>query len=203
MEIPSGEPGVSQPVDSSILHEIVRIIESRRKVPDKVIVTSKEYLLTYLEDHRNRLEEALMRFDRDRLNMLYGQLASKVKYQLLRRVPARAAAAMGLSKPAKPVAAKPAVKASAVKRPAAKAAPKRAAKPVKKAAVVTKKVAPAKKKAAPAKKKAAPAKKKAAPAKKKAAPAKKKAAAPKKKPAPKTKPASRRAAARPKKKQRR
>ncbi len=185
MEFPSGEPGVSQPVDSSILHEIVRIIESRRKVPDKVIVTSKEYLLTYLEDHRNRLEEALMRFDRDRLNMLYGQLASKVKYQLLRRVPARAAAAMGLSKPAKPVAkaaAKPAVKASAVKRPAAKAAPKRAAKPVKKAAGV---------------------KKKAAPAKKKAAPAKKKAAAPKKKPAPKAKPASRRAAARPKKKQRR
>ena len=91
---------MSQPVDSSILHEIVRIIEARRKVPDKVIVTSKEYLLTYLEDHRNRLEEALMRFDRDRLNMLYGQLASKVKYQLLRRVPARAATAMGLSKAA-------------------------------------------------------------------------------------------------------
>jgi hypothetical protein len=44
---------VSQPVDSSILHEIVRIIEARRKVPDKVIVTSKEYLLTYLRIHRN------------------------------------------------------------------------------------------------------------------------------------------------------
>jgi hypothetical protein len=177
-----GEPGVSQPVDSSILHEIVRIIEARRKVPDKVIVTSKEYLLTYLEDHRNRLEEALMRFDRDRLNMLYGQLASKVKYQLLRRVPARAAAAMGLSKAAKPAAKpapKPAVKATAPKRPVAKAA----AKPAKKA--------PVKKKAAPAKKKAAPARKKAA------------APKPKKKPAAKKKPAGRRAAARPKKKARR
>jgi hypothetical protein len=175
---------VNQPVDSSILHEIVRIIESRRKVPDKVIVTSKEYLLTYLEDHRNRLEEALMRFDRDRLNMLYGQLASKVKYQLLRRVPARAAAAMGLEKaPAAPPAAK---KAAPAKPAAAKA--KRPAAPAKKA--------PAKK--APAKK--APAKK--APAKK--APAKKTATA-RKNPtaAKKAKPAARRAAARPKKKARR
>jgi hypothetical protein len=171
---------VTQPVDSSILHEIVRIIESRRKVPDRVIVTSKEYLLTYLEDHRNRLEEALMRFDRDRLNMLYGQLASKVKYQLLRRVPARAAAAMGLSaaKPAKPPA-KPV-------KPAARPVAKAAAKPA------------AKKAPAPQAKKAASAKAS------KAAPAKKKAAAPKKKPvAQKAKPAARRAAARPKKQARR
>ena len=80
---------MTQPVDNSILHEIVRIVESRRKVPEKVIVKSKEYLLTYLEDHQRRLEEALQRYDRDRLNMLYGQLASKIKYQLLRRVPAR------------------------------------------------------------------------------------------------------------------
>jgi hypothetical protein len=170
---------VTQPVDSSILHEIVRIIESRRKVPDKVIVTSKEYLLTYLEDHRNRLEEALMRFDRDRLNMLYGQLASKVKYQLLRRVPARAAAAMGLAaaKPAKP--AKPAVKGAA--KPTAKPAAKKVA------AAKPKKAAPAKaKKAVPAKAKAKP------------AAAKKKPAAPKK-----AKAAPRRAAARPKKKARR
>ena len=50
---------MTQPVDSSILHEIVRVIESRRKVPEKVIVKSKEYLLTYLEDHQRRLEEAL------------------------------------------------------------------------------------------------------------------------------------------------
>ena len=168
---------MTQPVDSSILHEIVRIIDSRRKVPDKVIVASKEYLLTYLEDHRHRLEEALMRFDKDRLNMLYGQLASKVKYQLLRRVPARAAAAMGLSAAKPPPAAKPAAKPPAAAKPAAKAAPARAAKP-------------AAKKAAPKKKPAAP--------KKKPAVAKKKPAAPKKAKAP-----SRRAAARPKKKSRR
>ena len=189
---------MTQPVDSSILHEIVRIIDSRRKVPDKVIVTSKEYLLTYLEDHRNRLEEALMRFDRDRLNMLYGQLASKVKYQLLRRVPARAASAMGLAEKRTPanLVAKPAKPAAAKAKPAAKA----------------KKAVPAKAKAKPAVKKAAakkaakkPAKKtvaKKAPAKKAAA---KKTAAAKKKPvaAKKAKPASRRAAARPKKKARR
>ena len=84
---------MTQPVDTSILHEIVRVIESRRKVPEKVIVKSREYLLTYLEDHQRRLEEALQRYDSDRLNMLYGQLASKIKYQLLRRLPARAAEA--------------------------------------------------------------------------------------------------------------
>lgn len=176
---------MTQPVDSSILHEIVRIIESRRKVPDKVIVTSKEYLLTYLEDHRNRLEEALMRFDRDRLNMLYGQLASKVKYQLLRRVPARAAAAMGLEKPA----AKPTAKATPPAKPAGK--------PAKAPTVAAKKAAtakPAAAKPAAAKKTAAKktaAKKAAAPARKKPAPAKNAKAAP------------RRAAARPKKKARR
>lgn len=143
--------GVSQPVDSSILHEIVRIIDSRRKVPDKVVVTSKEYLLTYLEDHRRRLEEALMRFDRDRLNMLYGQLASKVKYQMLRRVPAKAAAAVGMTKPAakspKPAgkSAKPAGKSA---KPAAKA---KGAKPaVRKASPPARKAAPAKPKPAAA-----------------------------------------------------
>jgi hypothetical protein len=124
---------VTQPVDTSILHEIVRIIESRRKVPEKVIVKSKEYVLTYLDDHRRRLEEALQRYDADRLNMLYGQLASKIKYQLLRRLPARAAAAMGLgtartaaakSPPAKKASAK---RASKQKRPTPKkAAAKRA-----------------------------------------------------------------------------
>ena len=46
----------AQPVDSSILHEIVRVIESRRKVPEKVIVKSREYVLTYLEDHQRRLQ---------------------------------------------------------------------------------------------------------------------------------------------------
>lgn len=144
---------MTQPVDSSILHEIVRIIDSRRKVPAKVIVKSKEYLLTYLEDHQRRLEEAMSRYDRDLLNMLYGQLASKIKYQVLRRVPASAAKAVGLTpakKPAAPAVAKPAAKAkpapkakpaakkAAAKKPTTKAAakpkPKAKSKPAKKAA---------------------------------------------------------------------
>lgn len=78
-----------EPVDSSILHEIVRVIEARTKVPERVRVRGKEYQLTYLDDHKQRLEETLRRHDPDRLNMLYGQLASKVKYQLLRRIPSR------------------------------------------------------------------------------------------------------------------
>lgn len=163
---------MTQPVDSSILHEIVRIIDSRRKVPDKVIVKSKEYLLTYLEDHQRRLEEALMRFDKDRLNMLYGQLASKIKYQLLRRVPARAAAAVGLTVPKAPPKA------------AAPAAKKAATPPARKPAAVKKAAAPAKKAAAPAKKKTAPVR----------------AAKTKPKARPKAKPAPRRAAAPTKKK---
>jgi len=128
---------VTQPVDSSILHEIVRVIESRRKVPEKVVVKSREYVLTYLEDHRRRLEEALQRYDGDRLNMLYGQLASKIKYQLLRRLPGRAAEVMGVA-PGKKAGAKPA---------AAKAAAK---------TVTKKKVAPKAKKAPSAKRKPAP-----------------------------------------------
>jgi hypothetical protein len=115
---------VTQPVDSSILHEIVRVIESRRKVPEKVIVKSREYLLTYLEDHQRRLEEALQRYDSDRLNMLYGQLASKIKYQLMRRLPARAAEAVGLGSGKRP-GAKPPTAKKASKPPAkAKAAAK-------------------------------------------------------------------------------
>jgi len=135
---------VTQPVDSSILHEIVRIIDSRRKVPQKVIVKSKEYLLTYLEDHQRRLEEAMSRYDSDRLNMLYGQLASKIKYQVLRRVPVRAANAVGLG-----AAKKEATKTAA--RAAAKAAPKAKAKakPAPKKAAVAKKPAAKAKKAAP------------------------------------------------------
>ena len=73
-------------VDSTILHEIVRVIQARAKVPERVRILKREYLITYLEDHRGRLEEALRRHDSDRLSMLFGQLASKVKYQLLRRV---------------------------------------------------------------------------------------------------------------------
>lgn len=119
---------MTQPEDRSILREIVRIVESRRRVPDKVQVQAREYLITYLEDHRNRLDEALRRYDPDRLNMLFGQLASKIKYQFNRMVPARAVetAKATVKKGAvrKPAAKKPAVAKAAVKR-SAKAAPAR------------------------------------------------------------------------------
>ena len=121
--------GVTQPVDSSILHEIVRIVEARRKVPERVAVRGREYQITYLEDHQRRLEEALMRFDRDRLNMLYGQLASKVKYQLLRRLPARPAAK-----------AEPKKAASSAARPASR---RPQAKPTRPAKAKTRKAKPA------------------------------------------------------------
>ena len=76
-------------VDLAILHEIVRVVQARAKVPEKVRIQKREYRITYLDDHRQRIEEAIRRHDGDRLNMLFGQLASKVKYQLLRRVAAR------------------------------------------------------------------------------------------------------------------
>ena len=125
-----------QPVDSSILHEIVRIIESRRKVPERLQVRGREYQITYLEDHQRRLEEALHRFDSDQLNMLYGQLASKVKYQMLRRVPPRAvkaparrpAAAKSKAKAAAKPKPKPKAKARSAKSTARKASAKKAAK---------------------------------------------------------------------------
>ena len=80
-------------VDSTILHEIARIVQARAKVPGRVRIQTRQYEITYLEDHRQRIEEALRRHDIDRLGMLFGQLASKVKYQLLRRVtPAKRAA---------------------------------------------------------------------------------------------------------------
>lgn len=113
---------MTQPEDRSILREIVRIIEARRRVPEKVQVQTREYLITYLEDHQNRLEEALRRYDPDRLNMLFGQLASKIKYQFSRMVPARAA------ETPKPAKAAPA-KATPAKATPAKKAAKKAAKP--------------------------------------------------------------------------
>lgn len=137
---------VTQPVDSSILHEIVRVVDSRRKVPEKVVVKSREYLVTYLEDHQRRMEEALQRFDRDRLNMLYGQLASKIKYQLLRRVPARAAAALA----AAGVLKKRPAKAAAKKRPPA-AAKRTTASAKKKPLAAKRKTGSAKRSARPAK----------------------------------------------------
>jgi GAF domain-containing protein len=73
-------------VDLAILHEIVRVVQARAKVPERVRILKREFQITYLDDHRQRIEEALRRRDTDRLSMLFGQLASKVKYQLLRRV---------------------------------------------------------------------------------------------------------------------
>jgi hypothetical protein len=65
------------------LQEIVRAIDADARVPERVRIRGREYQVAYLEDHKQRLEEAIRRRDADRLNMLYGQLASKVKYQLL------------------------------------------------------------------------------------------------------------------------
>ncbi len=124
-------------VDITILREIVRVIGACAEVPEFVDVSKKRFHVTYLEDHRQRIEEALRRNDRDRLNMLYGQLESKVKYQLVRGSGAGkdAAAASGPAgkKPAKQPAVAPSaaaakkavVKKSAVKTP--KAAPKKVA----------------------------------------------------------------------------
>ena len=80
-------------VDLAILQEIVRAVREERQVPERVSVAKREYQITYLEDHRHRIEEALRRYDQDRLGMLFGQLASKVKYQLIRQLPVRGAKA--------------------------------------------------------------------------------------------------------------
>ena len=76
-------------VDVAILHEIVRLIQRDGTVPEKVRLSSHSYEITYLDDHRQRIEEALRRRDTDRLGMLFGQLTSKVKYQLLKERAAR------------------------------------------------------------------------------------------------------------------
>ena len=90
--------------DSAILHEIVRIIQERAQVPEKVRIRTKQYQITYLEDHRQRLEEAMRRHDIDRLGMLFGQLPGRIKYQLMkagrRGKPARKPASKPASKPA-------------------------------------------------------------------------------------------------------
>ena len=119
---------MTQPEDKSILHEIVRIVEARRRVPERIQVQTREYVITYLEDHRNRLEEALRRFDSDRLNILFGQLASKIKYQFTRDLPLRASALKSQAAkvaPSKTVETKAATKATA-KKAARKAAAKKA-----------------------------------------------------------------------------
>lgn len=71
-------------VDVNILKEIARVVQSRAKVPERIQVQNRAFLITYLDDHRQRIEEALRRHDPDRLNMLFGQLESKVKYQVVR-----------------------------------------------------------------------------------------------------------------------
>jgi hypothetical protein len=78
-------------VDVSILKEIARVVQTRGKVPDRIHLQKRTFSITYLEDHRQRIEEALRRHDPDRLNMLFGQLESKVKYQVVRRGAAAAA----------------------------------------------------------------------------------------------------------------
>jgi len=121
---------VTQPEDKSILHEIVRIVEARRRVPERVQVQTREYVITYLEDHRNRLEEALRRFDSDRLNILFGQLASKIKYQFTRDLPLRASALKSQAAkvaPSKKATAKKAATKATAKKVARKAAAKKAA----------------------------------------------------------------------------
>ncbi len=112
-------------LDLAILREIVRIVQEKARVPEKVRILKRQYLLLYLEDHRQRMEEALRRFDMDRVNMLFGQLASKVKYQVIRE-----------SKRATPAPKRAAIKVKAVAKPAtkpvvrAKPAPKPVPKPV-------------------------------------------------------------------------
>ncbi len=71
------------PLDKEILQEIVRVIRSEAKVPHTVAVSGKRYALTYLEDHHQRLVDALASRDPNMLSILFGQLASKVKYQAI------------------------------------------------------------------------------------------------------------------------
>ena len=98
-------------VDLAILQEIVRVVQAKAEVPEQVSVQKRSYSLTYLEDHRQRMEEALRRHDPDRLNMLFGQLASKVKYQLIRQSAGRKkpapVKAKTTARPSRPTARKP------------------------------------------------------------------------------------------------
>lgn len=103
-------------VDVSILKEIARIVQSRTKVPERVLIQKRTFLITYLDDHKQRIEEALRRHDPDRLNMLFGQLESKVKYQLIRR----SAAAAKRQKPTPASASTRRAKGSGSRRQAAK-----------------------------------------------------------------------------------
>jgi hypothetical protein len=107
---------VAARIDSTILHEIVRIIQERAQVPQKVRIRTKQYQITYLEDHRQRLEEAMRRRDTDRLGMLFGQLPGRIKYQLMRATHRAKAAGKPATKPtlkSHPKARKPKPKTAA------------------------------------------------------------------------------------------
>lgn len=83
-------------IDRPILLEIVRVIREQAKVPDLISIQKRAFSITYLDDHRQRIEDAVRRQDGDRLNMLFGQLESKVKYQAIRapKVPVGASKAV-------------------------------------------------------------------------------------------------------------
>ena len=125
-------------LDLAILKEIVRIVQEKSRVPEKVRILKRDYALVYLEDHRQRMEEALRRFDSDRVNMLFGQLASKVKYQVVRTAKKPVALPQkraGTPKPGQK--APPSSKVKLAARPARTAPPKRSAA-ARKATTVTK-----------------------------------------------------------------
>jgi hypothetical protein len=134
-------------IDSAILHEIARIVQTRSKVPDRLRLMNREFQITYLEDHRQRMEDALRRHDAHLLNMLFGQLASKVKYQQLRTVKGQAGNnGSGLIAPPRRAGTAAKGTAPAVQRPARKASAKQATakKMTSKTAVVKKSAGPGK-----------------------------------------------------------
>jgi hypothetical protein len=69
-------------LDKQILQEIVRVVQAEQRVPSTIEVDGNRYALTYLEDHERRMQDAIANRDANLLSMLFGQLASKVKYQL-------------------------------------------------------------------------------------------------------------------------
>lgn len=113
------------PLDRQILQEIVRIVQTEQRVPAFVEVDGQRYVLMYLEDHDRRLQEAIANRDTNLLSMLFGQLASRVKYQVmpLPAAPSRRAA-VGKGRPstgrAKLRQAKPAKATGRAKREVAR-----------------------------------------------------------------------------------
>ena len=139
-------------VDVNILKEIARVVQSRAKVPERIQLQKRTFLITYLDDHRQRIEEALRRHDPDRLNMLFGQLESKVKYQVVRGNQKQAAVTRsarpssssksGGSAPRSPKAAAKKTRAGAGTRHSKSPASKRPAKSAKTTKTAARKAAP-------------------------------------------------------------